>query len=491
MQQHALDLRRPKFRRVLSGIDPLEVDAFLETAAESYEAVYTELETLREQLAVVNSELSRIREAERGLSRVVVAAEEEASRKREAAGRQVEALIQQAEQKAARLLAPAEEAREKALIEIASLAARHGRAVEALETVIAELKRPLLIEELESTAPKKDAPLHPEEDAATAPEAVAGHAEAASDHAALGVPVLSSATVSASAAPIAAPAAETMEAARPIVEMPAAVNEDAAAVEASEVSERGGAEPESDAPPAGVLPATPALMKLLAELSAAEPPSDERANGVAGAIAGSEAPDAVASLAAAVAGSAFGVDGSSRSDDFDEDAAAPGKTLAASWPIWWWVSGGAAVAGALLIALAVGMPGYSQISSSNGGDTTIAGERVKIPVSAAGVVPASVQSQASPAAADSSPAAAAPAAKEAGVRLKLIAVRECWVRVTVDGRAEELTIPAGQSITRRGSEHVLLRVGDAGALQVELNGEPLPPLGADGQVVNRRFVNGA
>ena len=35
---------------------------------------------------------------------------------------------------------------------------------------------------------------------------------------------------------------------------------------------------------------------------------------------------------------------------------------------------------------------------------------------------------------------------------------------------------------------ILLRVGDAGALSVELNGRVLPPLGGDGQVVERRFT---
>jgi len=117
--------------------------------------------------------------------------------------------------------------------------------------------------------------------------------------------------------------------------------------------------------------------------------------------------------------------------------------------------------------------------SSSSGPTTIAGERVEVPVSAAGVVPGPSFIVA--------PTPRSAATPEGAVRVKLLARRECWVRVTVDGRAEELTIPAGHAVTRAASEHVLLRVGDAGALVVEVNGEELPPLGADGQVVNRRF----
>jgi hypothetical protein len=38
---------------------------------------------------------------------------------------------------------------------------------------------------------------------------------------------------------------------------------------------------------------------------------------------------------------------------------------------------------------------------------------------------------------------------------------------------------------------IVLRVGDAAALSVEVNGRVLPPLGLTGQVVERRFTAGA
>jgi hypothetical protein len=59
--------------------------------------------------------------------------------------------------------------------------------------------------------------------------------------------------------------------------------------------------------------------------------------------------------------------------------------------------------------------------------------------------------------------------------------------VIVDGQSDERTLQRGEDIMLRGQRQVVLRVGDAGALAVELNGKPLPPLGADGQVVNKRI----
>ena len=57
----------------------------------------------------------------------------------------------------------------------------------------------------------------------------------------------------------------------------------------------------------------------------------------------------------------------------------------------------------------------------------------------------------------------------------------------VDGQSDERTLQPGEDIMLRGQRQVVLRVGDAGALAVELNGKALRPLGADGQVVNKRI----
>jgi ketosteroid isomerase-like protein len=69
------------------------------------------------------------------------------------------------------------------------------------------------------------------------------------------------------------------------------------------------------------------------------------------------------------------------------------------------------------------------------------------------------------------------------------ALREVWVRTTVDGQADSgRTLAAGETITASAAEIISLRVGDAGALVVSVNQGEGQPFGPDGLVVTREFV---
>ncbi|MEW6458964.1 MAG: RodZ domain-containing protein [Bacillota bacterium] len=65
----------------------------------------------------------------------------------------------------------------------------------------------------------------------------------------------------------------------------------------------------------------------------------------------------------------------------------------------------------------------------------------------------------------------------------------CWMRVAVDGeQAFEGTVPAGQTLSFEADEAISLRLGNAGAVLVQLNGEDLGYLGQRGEVVSREFT---
>lgn len=69
------------------------------------------------------------------------------------------------------------------------------------------------------------------------------------------------------------------------------------------------------------------------------------------------------------------------------------------------------------------------------------------------------------------------------------ALREVWVRTTIDGEADNgRTLTAGDTITASAEGIISLRVGDAGALLVAVNDGEKRPLGPDGLVVTRQFV---
>jgi cytoskeleton protein RodZ len=83
------------------------------------------------------------------------------------------------------------------------------------------------------------------------------------------------------------------------------------------------------------------------------------------------------------------------------------------------------------------------------------------------------------------PAVAAPT----GYRLVARAVETTWMRVrTEDGKTIEETIPAGQSREWFSTGPFTLTVGNAGGVNLELNGRALPPLGASGVVIPRVVV---
>jgi len=84
---------------------------------------------------------------------------------------------------------------------------------------------------------------------------------------------------------------------------------------------------------------------------------------------------------------------------------------------------------------------------------------------------------------------ASPAAVAAPTRgLSLRVTETSWLRVTVDGTVVlEGTLPPGAAKSFKGKV-ADLRVGNAGGVRIAVNGKPLGPLGASGDVVERHLV---
>src|SRR5262245_7485290 len=95
-----------------------------------------------------------------------------------------------------------------------------------------------------------------------------------------------------------------------------------------------------------------------------------------------------------------------------------------------------------------------------------------------------------PSAAMAAPDKVMPAASAAGAYRLVARVSEpTWIRVRMDdGRATEEPIPAGESREWVSKTPFVLTVGNAGGVLLELNGRPLPPLGARGAVISRLVV---
>ena len=87
------------------------------------------------------------------------------------------------------------------------------------------------------------------------------------------------------------------------------------------------------------------------------------------------------------------------------------------------------------------------------------------------------------------PAVARPApgpASAGAQRLVIRAVEPTWVRVQTDeGRIAEELLPAGASREWAAERRFLVTIGNAGGVELTLNGKALPPLGPKGTVIQR------
>jgi hypothetical protein len=81
------------------------------------------------------------------------------------------------------------------------------------------------------------------------------------------------------------------------------------------------------------------------------------------------------------------------------------------------------------------------------------------------------------------------AADRDGLRVVLATERECWLSAQVDGeRVVARLLQAGERQTLDVSDEAVLRVGDAGAISISINGRAGRPLGRSGQPLTIRVT---
>ncbi|HEY4485700.1 MAG TPA: RodZ domain-containing protein [Nitrospiria bacterium] len=68
--------------------------------------------------------------------------------------------------------------------------------------------------------------------------------------------------------------------------------------------------------------------------------------------------------------------------------------------------------------------------------------------------------------------------------LRLDAIETSWVAVTIDDKiAKEVVLRPGESVVWKALDSFVISLGNAGGVQIKLNGRDLPPMGASGAVV--------
>ncbi|MBV8052124.1 MAG: DUF4115 domain-containing protein, partial [Acidobacteriaceae bacterium] len=83
----------------------------------------------------------------------------------------------------------------------------------------------------------------------------------------------------------------------------------------------------------------------------------------------------------------------------------------------------------------------------------------------------------------------APAPVERGLVLRIKADEEAWLSITVDGEVtSELTLTQSGEKTVRAHNEIIVKTGNIGALNFELNGKALPHQGESGEVKTLAFT---
>ena len=137
---------------------------------------------------------------------------------------------------------------------------------------------------------------------------------------------------------------------------------------------------------------------------------------------------------------------------------------------------GKLAAGIIVLAALVG-GGVAAISAINS------------PAQVPAAPPVKTEQPAAPAAAAEADAAdTARAAHTDGVNVSVTLTERCWTEVSVDGKSVfEGIIEKGKTESWKGKESVVIRAGNAGALDVTFNGRKLGKFGDNGEVLERTF----
>ena len=148
MQITPLDIRRQRFKRIMRGYDPSEVEAFLEMLAEAWEETCERLEGCERELDVLRARSADFDRMEGAVREVLVAQQQSAATARDEAEKQAELIVRDAEVKSASLI---NEARERVQVLTETIRELQDKRVSILSQIRSFIDSQERIIELEET----------------------------------------------------------------------------------------------------------------------------------------------------------------------------------------------------------------------------------------------------------------------------------------------------------------------------------------------------
>jgi len=137
MRLSPLDIRQQQFTvRMFRGLDPQEVDSFLEDVAEDYENVLKENALLKEQLTALEERSRGLTDREKALQDTLVTTQRLTEEMKEAARRESQIIVREAELRGEKVLDEVRVEEAKIRAEIKTLKRTHRHLVEELRATV-------------------------------------------------------------------------------------------------------------------------------------------------------------------------------------------------------------------------------------------------------------------------------------------------------------------------------------------------------------------
>lgn len=99
-----LDIKKQEFKKVMRGLDPIEVQTFLEMVADEFEAILDENNNLSDELIKLKTQLKDYQKVETTFKQSLVSAQQTIKQSRDNSAREADLLIKDAELKAEKIL---------------------------------------------------------------------------------------------------------------------------------------------------------------------------------------------------------------------------------------------------------------------------------------------------------------------------------------------------------------------------------------------------
>ncbi len=107
MKLTPLDIKKQEFRKTLRGLDPMEVETFLEMVADEYEEILKDRNSLKEEVSRLKTQLQDYQQVEHTLKETLMNAQESIKRARANSEKEGQMIIREAELKAEEIVGKA------------------------------------------------------------------------------------------------------------------------------------------------------------------------------------------------------------------------------------------------------------------------------------------------------------------------------------------------------------------------------------------------